>query len=184
MISDVKSLFNNITEGERQKLNEIGVRFGEICIWVPASIRYGRPVFSWILSQIFYDINPFFPYPYKTRPNDAKNMSKEAFNAGGFIVINNSAYFVEFIEQLASHIKKSARNYNSFSLSKRNIKNIYNNFHLSNSQLVCIMKNLGYIRKNNKPNAYILENIKNYSSVLSNKKLVLSPFHILYKKIR
>ena len=184
LISDVKSLFNNITEGERQKLNEIGVRFGEICIWVPASIRYGRPVLSWILSQIFYDINPFLPYPYKTRPNDAKNMSKEAFNAGGFIVINNSAYFVEFIEQLASHIKKSARNYNSFSLSKRNIKNIYNNFHLSNSQLVCIMKNLGYIRKSNMPNTYILENIKNYSSVLSNKKLVLSPFHILSKKIR
>ena len=46
------------------------------------------------------------------------------------------------------------------------------------------MKNLGYIRKNNKPNAYILENIKNYSSVLSNKKLVLSPFYILSKKIR
>ena len=186
LILDVKDLLNNMTLEQKQKLKKIGVKVGEICVWVPEIIRYGRPELGWFLSQKFYNISPLLPFQIKTKPINIKKVPKSVWNAGGFVSIKNYAYFVEFVEQLGFAIKKIMKNKKIFFMNKKNIKKINKSFNVTYDQLVSILKCLGYVRKSNNSNMYVLENTKIISKYtrLSNKKLSLSPFHVLRKNIR
>ena len=184
--SDVKDLLNNMTLEEKQKLKEIGVRVGEICVWIPATVRYGRPQLGWFLSQKFHDISPLLPFQIKTKPISIEKIPRNVWNAGGFVIIKNYAYFVEFLEQLGFYIKKIMKNKKIFFMNKKNIKKIKGSFNISYHQLVSILKYLGYVRKSNDSPIYVLENIKKIDKYtrVSDRKLTLSPFHILRKNIR
>ena len=128
-----------MTLEQKQKLKKIGVRVGEICVWVPAIIKYGRPELGWFLSQKFYNISPLLPFQIKTKPINIEKIPRNVWNAGGFVIIKNYAYFVEFVEQLGFTIKKIMKNKKIFFMNKKNIKKINESFNVTYDQLVSIL---------------------------------------------
>ena len=184
LVAEVKNLLSDINEEERSQLNSLGIKIGKICIWIPELLSYQKTKLRWALSQIYHNINPLISFPNKNEPFLIKPvLPKQVLNSGNFILIKNYAYYVKFIEQFCSFIENIKGNKDAFFLSKRKIDIINKKFKISLDQIDCILKNLGYIKKNTKSNFYILIKIKEKNSLIENKKISKSPFRILYKKI-
>jgi hypothetical protein len=182
LIADVKDILSDISQEEKNKLIQIGVKFGTICLWLPKTMTQERLRFSWVLSLLYNDKNQFTSFPITTKFHKVKKISKSVFNAGGFVVIGGYAYFVDFIERLAAHINIIINQRPSFLLTKKNINTIYKKFGTSPNQIESVLNYMGYIKKNNTTYFYVLKKTKLNAISINNKKLQLSPFRILYNR--